>query len=125
LPVTLPEYGTADGRADFYIPTKEWGVELLRNGDGLAGFHRQRHMEQHSLYLTTLYLTAVTLALQRRIPVCVLVPQLFFPLSRFASNSDIPKFHHVVFTDDFRTVSILDNKLQPVCDGEFRLYASS
>ena len=37
--VTFPEFGTKWGRVDFYIPSKQWGVELLRNGDGL---------EQHS-----------------------------------------------------------------------------
>ena len=29
---TLSEFGTADGRIDFYIPSKKWGVELLRDG---------------------------------------------------------------------------------------------
>jgi hypothetical protein len=37
--VTFPEFGTKRGRVDFYIPSKRWGVELLRNGDRL---------EQHS-----------------------------------------------------------------------------
>jgi len=36
---TLPEFGTGDGRVDFYIPSKKWGVELLRDGQLL---------EQHS-----------------------------------------------------------------------------
>lgn len=30
--VTFPEFGTAEGRVDFYIPSKRWGVELLRDG---------------------------------------------------------------------------------------------
>jgi len=34
--VTFPEFGTAKGRVDFYIPAKQWGVELLRDGDQLA-----------------------------------------------------------------------------------------
>ena len=33
---TFPEFGRANGRADFYIPAKEWGVELFRNGDRLT-----------------------------------------------------------------------------------------
>ena len=32
---TFPEFGTRNGRVDFYIPTKQWGVELLREGDRL------------------------------------------------------------------------------------------
>jgi hypothetical protein len=29
---TLSEFGKAEGRVDFYIPSKKWGVELLRDG---------------------------------------------------------------------------------------------
>ena len=29
---TLSEFGTADGRIDFYIPSKKWAVELLCDG---------------------------------------------------------------------------------------------
>ena len=31
--VTLPEYCTTKRRVDFYIPSKIWSVELLRDGD--------------------------------------------------------------------------------------------
>ena len=34
--LTFPEFGTAAGRVDFYIPSKKWGVELLRDGDRLG-----------------------------------------------------------------------------------------
>jgi hypothetical protein len=34
--ITFPEFGTAKGRADFYIPAKKWGVELLRDASQLA-----------------------------------------------------------------------------------------
>jgi hypothetical protein len=33
--VSFPEFGTKNGRIDFFIPSKKWGVELLRNGDRL------------------------------------------------------------------------------------------
>ena len=33
--ITFPEYGTKSGRVDFYIPSKEWGIELLRDGNQL------------------------------------------------------------------------------------------
>ena len=32
---TFPESGTKNGRVDFYIPSKQWGVELLHEGDRL------------------------------------------------------------------------------------------
>jgi hypothetical protein len=34
--LSFPGCGTLKGRVDFYIPVKEWGVELLREGDRLA-----------------------------------------------------------------------------------------
>ena len=33
--ISFPEYGDANGRIDFYIPLKQWGVELLRDGNKL------------------------------------------------------------------------------------------
>jgi len=37
--ISYPEYGNASGRIDFYIPVKEWGVELIREGDRLEDHH--------------------------------------------------------------------------------------
>jgi hypothetical protein len=34
--LALPEFGTAKGRVDFYVSAKQWGIELLREGDRLA-----------------------------------------------------------------------------------------
>ncbi|KIL60852.1 hypothetical protein M378DRAFT_905153 [Amanita muscaria Koide BX008] len=34
--ITFPEFGTAKGRVDFFIPAKTWGIELLRDGNQLA-----------------------------------------------------------------------------------------
>jgi hypothetical protein len=34
--LSFPESGTNKGRVDFYIPAKEWGVELVRDGNKLA-----------------------------------------------------------------------------------------
>jgi hypothetical protein len=33
--ISFPEFGNANGRIDFYIPVKRWGVGLLRDGDQL------------------------------------------------------------------------------------------
>lgn len=38
---TLPECGTAAGRIDFFIRSKKWGIELLRDGNRL-GAHNAR-----------------------------------------------------------------------------------
>ena len=38
---TLSEFGTAHGRVDFYIPSKKWAVELLRDGQLLEQHHNR------------------------------------------------------------------------------------
>jgi hypothetical protein len=43
--ITFPEFGGANGRIDFYVPSKKWGVELLRDGDGLEN-HSSRFIGQ-------------------------------------------------------------------------------
>ena len=37
--ISYSEYGNASGRIDFYIPVKEWGGELTREGDRLKNHH--------------------------------------------------------------------------------------
>ena len=36
--LSFPEFGKAARRVDFYVPSKKWGIELLRDGD---------HLEEH------------------------------------------------------------------------------
>jgi hypothetical protein len=127
--VTFPEFGTAKGRVDFYVPAKAWGVELVRDGDRLAQ-HSGRFSSSGS-YGTTLPLSDYIIldcrttypALEHpRTYICSSVMPLLIQLSL---NSDLPKLHHVVFSDNFRDVSILDNKLNLVDNGEIRLLVSS
>ena len=54
--ITFPEFGIANGRVDFYIPAKKWGVELLRDGNQLAQ-HSGRFSSQTGSYGTTLPLS--------------------------------------------------------------------
>jgi len=42
--VSFPEFGTKDGRIDFFIRSKKWGIELLRDGNRL-GQHVRRFTE--------------------------------------------------------------------------------
>jgi hypothetical protein len=42
--VSFPEFGTRRGRIDFFIPSKKWGIELLRNGSRLDS-HVKRFTE--------------------------------------------------------------------------------
>lgn len=38
---SFPEFGNKQGRIDFFIPSKKWGVELLRDGNRIAS-HSKR-----------------------------------------------------------------------------------
>jgi len=31
--ITLSEFGSSEGRIDFFVPSKRWGIEILRDGD--------------------------------------------------------------------------------------------
>ena len=53
--IAFPEFGTANGRVDFYIPARGWGIELTRDGNRLAN-HWGRFSEGGS-YRETLHLT--------------------------------------------------------------------
>ena len=53
--ITFPEFGTAKGHVDFYIPAKFWGIELLRDGNQLES-HCDR-FSKGGLYQTTLFLS--------------------------------------------------------------------
>jgi hypothetical protein len=54
--ITFPEFGTAKGRVDLYIPIKQWGVKLPSDGDQLAQ-HSGRFSSQAGSYGTTHSLT--------------------------------------------------------------------
>jgi len=106
--LTFPEYGTAKGRVDFYIPTKQWGVELLRDGDRLA--QQSGRFSSTGSYATTLPLSDYII-LDCRIT------------NPTVAHPGLQKLHHIVFSDNFHRVRILDNRLELVPGGEFMLLA--
>ena len=127
--VTFPEFGTAKGRVEFYIPAKQWGVELVRDGDRLAQ-HSGRFSSQTGTYGTTLPLTDhIILDCRTTTP---RLPQpgriIYTRLSSSHINplaSDLQKLFHIVFVEEFSQVKILDNELKVVPRGELMLLASS
>ncbi|PYI27682.1 hypothetical protein BP00DRAFT_352884 [Aspergillus indologenus CBS 114.80] len=96
-----PEYliktGVRSGRIDFLIEQKKWGLELLRNSDRIRQ-HMQR-FEEDGPYFTMikkrLIEDYVVLNFTRN------VPQKAYPEYR-------GHLYHVVFTNDFRNVRIID-----------------
>jgi hypothetical protein len=90
---------------DFYIPSKQWSVELLRNGDRLKQYPG-RFCQSGS------YALSVQLHQSPRVPHLRRRILFHYPLCRLpniSSDSEIPKLHHVVFSDNFRNIYILDN----------------
>ena len=54
--VSFPEFGTKDGRIDFFIHCKKWGIELLRNGDRLAPHVRRFTQGEYGEWLKSGYM---------------------------------------------------------------------
>ena len=75
-------------------------------------------MEGHLISPTTSSLTAEISALLSHTLVCSLFSGSH---SLNIPDSDLLKLYHVVFSDDFHAVSILDNNLNLVPGGEFVL----
>ena len=126
--VTFPEYGTQKGRVDFYIPSKNWGVELLRDGDRL-----EEHCGRFSgagTYGTTLSPSDyIILDFRNTRPkrahrsMCI-IRQSISLFVKLTLHTAMPKLYHVVFSEDYREVSILGHMLQQVDSGELRLLYS-
>ncbi|KAI0002424.1 hypothetical protein BJV74DRAFT_958410 [Russula compacta] len=104
--LTFPEYGTAKGRVDFYIPDKKWGVELLRDGDRL---------KEHSVRFSPSGWYGSTMELSDYILLDCRTTRPTHP------HSGITKLFHVVFDNNYEDVTILNHSLRPLDGGEVRL----
>ena len=126
--VTLPEYGMGRGRVDFYIPSKRWGIELLRDGNALQD--RSNRFLPSGSYEATLSLSDhIIIDCRSNYPVKPHPRRhsLFYcppshPLN-ISSELDLAKLYHVVFSNNFHVADILDNELNSV-SGEFVLLPS-
>jgi len=96
---TLPEFGTGDGRVDFYIPSKKWGVELLRDGQLL---------EQHNHRFAPMGQYGRTLDISEYIV-------LDFRTKRVVqAHPKLVRLFHVVFSDNYHKVAIINSKRHTV-----------
>jgi len=113
----FPEFGTKNGRVDFFIPSKRWGVELLREGDRLAQhsgrFARSGAYEVFSLD-DYIILDCRTSWPRKQHSMCIVRQSMHFLFFSLTLHTDIQKLYHVVFSDDYRFVDILDNMLNSV-----------
>lgn len=126
--LTFPEFGTKTGRVDFYIPTKKWGVELLRDGDQLEQ-HSARFSQTGNYGKTLCLLDHIVLDCRVNNPksphpsrLTIISSAHFTFAKHFPFESELTNLYHVVFSNNFKNVHILDNKLKPVLDGDFILF---
>jgi hypothetical protein len=123
---TFSEFGTTKGRADFYIPSMQWGVELLREGDRLEQ-HSGRFSQSGSYASTLLLSDYIILDFRNTWPEhphpskCTICLSIHFSFFELTLHTGIPNFYHTVFSEGYQEVVILDCFLQPVPGGEMRL----
>ena len=86
LLTTFSEFGTAEGRVDFYMPSKQWAVELLREGDQLKQ-HSERFSPSGSFGKKLPLSDYIILDCHNTPPthpqpgMCILCPSICFPYS--------------------------------------------
>ena len=122
---TFPEFGTTRGRADFYMKSKKWAIELLRNGDRLEE-HVKRftqggkysHLDIDDYIVLDCRTTTPKIAHSSKYS-CF--PRRVVLL--FTNNVDegLAKLYHVVFENGYTTVKVLNHNLN-ICT-EFMLVA--
>jgi hypothetical protein len=128
--IAFPEFGTGKGESISTYPLSNGVCTFCGKVIGLsstpAGFHDQGRMEQIYRYQITLYSIAVARDLSIHVPVCVLSAHQLIPLFfKLTLSADIPNLYHVVFSNDYKDVSIVDHILRPVPGGDLRLLLSS
>ncbi|KAG6813152.1 hypothetical protein H0H92_013558 [Tricholoma furcatifolium] len=108
--ITFPGYGPKEGHVDFFVPSRQWGIELLRDGNQLEN-HSGRFSSSGPYGATMSFTDYIILDFR------VTAPQKRHP--------QLSKLYHVIFTENFTNIKILNNNLQQIPNGRFRLMFSS
>jgi len=108
--VSSLEFGTKNGRIDFFIRSKKWSVEFLRDRNWL-GQHARRFTKGEYGLRRDGCLTISLLIFVPGIPRSfVEVSFLLMPVSYTNLWVDVDKLIYVVSVDDWDTIEVLDNK---------------
>jgi hypothetical protein len=119
--LSFPEFRTATGRIDFHVQSKNWGVELLCDGNQLE--EHSGRFAQSGAYGGTLVIDDYVI-----LDCCVKTPvkphiRKYLCFSHIMSfsylNEDFDKLYHVVFENNFTEVYILNDMLDQI--DEFKL----
>ena len=101
---TFPEFGTAKGRVDFYIPTRQWGVELLASDSDQIAQHACQ-FSPSGIYQTTLLLSDyLMLDFRNTRPrlthpgMCIIVPWSLFAHSAFLLTQTFQSYSMLYLT---------------------------
>ncbi|KAL5514692.1 hypothetical protein ACEPAG_2008 [Sanghuangporus baumii] len=103
--LSFPEIGTVKSQTNLYVPSRKWGIGLLRDGDQLD--HHSGLFSPTGAFDGTLLNDYIILDFRSS------RPQFAYP--------NLQKLYNVVFDDNYETVHVLDNSLQPIPEGKFRL----
>ena len=116
--VSFPEFGTKRGRIDFFIPSKKWGIELLRNGDRLSS-HMKRFTEgEYGRWIRTGFMNDYIILDFRTNP-----PRanyrgvsLFFQHCCAKVFAEMNNLYYVVYQKDYKVVQVYNNKQELIDD---------
>ena len=112
--VSFPEFGTKHGQIDFFIPSKKWGIELLRNGDRLFP-HIKRFTEgEYGKWIRDGVMTDyIVLDFRPENPPRAnheSRPHLFIPFYPVKFHSDIKNLYYVVYKNSWEEVKVYSAK---------------
>jgi len=96
---TFPECGTPKGRIDFFIRSKKWGVELLRDGDRLRDHYSRFTTGEYGRWLQN-----------GKMKEYILVD--FRSTMPSQPKGDIKSLIYVVSKSDWKSLEIYDHELK-------------
>jgi len=96
--LSFPEFGNKRGRIDFFIPSKKWGIELLRNGNRINAHVARFTTGEYGRWIRD----------QKMNDYCIVDFRTSRPRSSHEVNNNLL---YAVSTDKWKTIDVLDNKL--------------
>jgi hypothetical protein len=119
--VSFPEFGNKYGRIDFFLPSKKWGVELLRNGDRLLP-HSKRFTEgeyrewiRNGGMVDYIILDFRPKSLPKKNHDGRLSSLSSF-ITLLSSPSEIENLYYIVYQNNWENVKVYNNKQELVDD---------
>ena len=116
--VSFPEFGMKNGRIDFFIRLKKWGVELLRDGNRLVQHARRFTEGEYGKWIEKGWMSDyIIIDFRTQRPRIAHRGLLLVDHSVLYTNLwvDVDKLIYVVSIDDWNTIEVLDNEGRVIC----------